>query len=118
VLHGHPIDREGRGAEVFRIADKRFLERFEDGTFEAGDDALAVGLAERHQPHRGRYQIGAEGIEIGVERGPQRYAGNGGAEQRRVDPAGTEGEAPPIQVFRLGASLTTPASMAYSSPCE
>ena len=41
---------------------------------ERREQALAVGLAERNEPHAGRNQVGRDGMQIGVQRGLERDA--------------------------------------------
>ena len=86
------VGAEGRGAEIVERSGQRAPRGGGDGGFERREHALAIGLAERHQPHAGRHPVGGERLEEG---GQREVAGNAVAGGRHRDGNGISDRAVP-----------------------
>ena len=70
------IGAEGGGADIVERRGKRALRGGGDGGLERGDDAQALRLAKRDEPHAGRHPVGGERLKISGERRLQRKRGS------------------------------------------
>ena len=73
------VGAERRAADIVERGRERALRGGGDDRLERRQHALAVGLAERDQPHAGRDPVGGDGMQIGGERRLERDAVAGAA---------------------------------------
>src|SRR6185437_6993304 len=83
VPQGCEVGAERRRAQIIKRCLERAPRRCRDDRLEPRNDALAVGLAERHQPHAGGNPIGDQRLRKGGERRLDRDAVPGGSHRHR-----------------------------------
>ena len=74
VAHAGEVGAKRGAADLVERRDQRALRGCGDDRLERRQHALAVGLAERNEPHAGRNQVGGERMQIGVQRRLERDA--------------------------------------------
>ena len=65
VAHGGEVGTEGAAADVVQGGARRGFGHVADRRFQRGEHAQPGGLAERHEAHRRRDQVGREGLQMG-----------------------------------------------------
>ena len=74
VMHAGEIGPQSRPADLVKWRSERAGGGRGGNRLERGENALPVGLAERHQPQPGRNQVCRHGVKVGVQRGGERNA--------------------------------------------